>query len=44
MIKKDMNRHGGGVAIYVKDGSAFNQIKLELPNLQLITIRLAIPH
>ena len=44
IIRKDRNRHGGGVAFYVKDGLEFNQIELDLPNLELITIRLAIPH
>ena len=43
IIRKDRNRHGGGVAVYVKDGLEFNQIELDLPNLELITIRLAIP-
>ena len=44
IIRKDRNRHGGGVAFYVKDGLEFNQIELDLQNLELITIRLAIPH
>ena len=44
IIRKDRNRHGGGVAFYVKDGLEFNQIELDLPNLELITIRLAISH
>ena len=43
IIRKDRNRHGGGVAFYVKDGLEFNHIELDLPNLKLITIRLAIP-
>ena len=38
-----MNRHGGGVAFYVEYGLEFNQIELDLPNLQLITIQSAIP-
>ena len=38
LIRKDRNRHGGGVAFYVKDGLEFNQIELDLPNLELITI------
>ena len=44
IIRKDRNRHGGGVAFYVKDYLEFNQTELDLPNLELITIRLAIPH
>ena len=43
IIRKDRNRHGGGVAFYVKYGLEFNQIELDLPNLELITIQLAIP-
>ena len=34
IIRKDRNRHGGEVAFYVKDGFEFNQVELDLPNLQ----------
>ena len=44
IIRKDRNRHGGGVAFYVEDGSEFNQIELDIPNLELITFQVAIPH
>ena len=42
IIRKDRNRHG--VAFCVKYGLEFNQIEPDLRNLELITIRLAIPH